>query len=251
MPELTAITRFPVKGLGPDNLESVALTAGRTLPDDRRWAIEHGEPVFDPAAPGHLKKKHFLMLAEQAGLAALNCRYDAATGQLSVRDGSEHAVTVDLDDPATHDPLFDLLRDTLDAEIRGGLRIVSAPGQAMTDIPEPQISLINAATVRDLSEKTGRPIDPVRFRGNLLIDGATAWSELDWVGRTIRIGNIACRVESRIRRCAATSVDPVTARRDIDLPRLIFDTQGHMDCGLYLTVLESGSIRGGDPVNPM
>lgn len=249
MPQLTAITRFPVKGLGPEQLQQVELTARTALPLDRAWAIENGPSPFDDSAPGHVKKKHFLMLAGQAELARLDCRYaaDACTVTVSLDDASP--IEVRLDDAGTHAPLFDCLETLLGDAVRGPLRLVHAPGQAMTDIPMPQISLINAASVRDLAEKTGLALDPLRFRGNLLIDGLAAWEEFQLVGQDIRIGGVELRVESRIRRCTATSVDLETGTRNTDVPAALFEHYGHMDCGLYLTVLEDGVIALGDPVS--
>ena len=249
MPQLTAITRFPVKGLGPDPLSHVALRAFRPLPMDRAFAIENGPSPFDDAAPGHVKKKHFLMLAGQAKLARLTCRYFPDDHTYSVSLDGADPVTITLDDPATHAPLFDCLRGLLGEAVREPLRLVHAPGQAMTDIPMPQISLINAASVRDLADRTGQTLDPVRFRGNLLIEGLAAWEEFDLVGHQIRIGGLPCRVESRIGRCAATSVHPGSGLRDLDVPAVLFEHYGHTDCGLYLSVLEDGMIALGDPVS--
>jgi uncharacterized protein YcbX len=249
MPQLTAITRFPVKGLGPEQLPHVELTANATLPHDRAWAIENGPSPFDDRAPGHVKKKHFLMLAGQAELARLDCRYaeDGRTVTVSLDGGAP--IDVQLDNAASHPPLFDRIRTLLGDAVRGPLRLVHAPGQAMTDIAMPQISLINAASVRDLADKMGQPLDPIRFRGNLLIDGLAAWEEFGLVGQNIRIGGVELRVESRIRRCAATSVNPDTGERNTDVPAALFEHYGHMDCGLYLTVLEDGVIALGDPVS--
>jgi len=249
MPQLTAITRFPVKGLGPDFLEQIALSAGAVLPMDRAWAIENGPSPFDDADPQHLKKKHFLMLAGQAGLARLTCHHVPKDGIYSVSLDGGAAIEITLDDPSTHAPLFDCLRALVGDAVRGPLRLVHAPGQAMTDIPQPQISLINAASVRDLSDKTGQLLEPLRFRGNLLIDGLAPWEEFSLVGHDIRIGGVACRVESRIRRCAATSVHPEKGERDRDVPAALFEHYGHMDCGVYLSVLEDGEIALGDPVS--
>ena len=249
MPQLTAISRFPVKGLGPDRLDHVVLTAGAALPMDRAWAIENGPSPFDDAAPQHVKKKHFLMLAGQAELARLSCRYMPEDGRYSVSLDGGTAITITLDDPSTHAALFDCLRALLGEAVREPLRLVHAPGQAMTDIPQPQISLINAASVRDLSERAGLSLDPLRFRGNLLIDGLAAWEELELLGRSVRIAGVECRVESRIRRCAATSVDPALGLRDTDVPAALFEHYGHMDCGVYLSVLEDGLITPGDPVS--
>jgi uncharacterized protein YcbX len=46
--EITGIYRYPVKGLSPERLSRVVLAAGRTLPADRRYAIENGPSPFDP-----------------------------------------------------------------------------------------------------------------------------------------------------------------------------------------------------------
>lgn len=190
------------------------------------------------------------MLAAQAGLAGLACRYDPATHALTVTPAKGRAVTAILDAPDTHPPLFDLLGEILGEQVRGPLRIVHAPGQAMTDIPEPHLSLISAASVRALSARTGMALDPVRFRGNLLIDGLEAWSEFGWVGHRFRIGDAVLTARARIGRCAATGVDPVRGVRDIDLPRALFDHYGHTDCGLYCSVDTGGHIAIGDEVMP-
>ncbi len=248
MPQLTAITRFPVKGLGPDRLDAAGLQAGKVLPGDRRWAIENGPGPFDPDNPGHVKKKHFLMLAGQAELARLDCRYGDTGQRLSVAVDAGDAVTVDLEDATTHAPLFDRLTELLGGQLRGPMRIVSAPGQAMTDIAQPHISLINAASVCDLAERTGHELDPLRFRGNLLIDGLEPWAEFDWLGRDVRIGNAVLRARDPIGRCAATSVNLDTGERDIDLPKALFEHYGHTRCGLYLSVEQGGRIAVGDPV---
>lgn len=249
MPQLAAIHRFPVKGFGPDILDRVELTAGQALPHDRAWAIENGPGPFNPQEPGHVKKKHFLMLAGQAELARIACEYVASSREFRGRFPDGIGFSVSLDRPDSHAALLEPLKGLLGDQVRGPLRIIHAPGQAMTDIPQPQISLINLASVRDLEDRTGHAIDPLRFRGNLLIDGVPAWSEFDWVGKTIRIGDVTMRGESRIGRCAATSVNLDTGERDIDLPRALFDHYGHTQCGLYLSVMNDGVVACGDRVS--
>ena len=49
---IDAIYRYPVKGLSPQRLQQVALSAGETVPADRLYAIENGPSGFDPARPG-------------------------------------------------------------------------------------------------------------------------------------------------------------------------------------------------------
>ena len=47
------LLRYPVKGLTPQALPSIALKAGEAVPFDRTYAIENGPGRFDPARPQH------------------------------------------------------------------------------------------------------------------------------------------------------------------------------------------------------
>ena len=93
---ITALYRYPVKGLTPERLESVRLTAGETIPFDRAWAIENGPGRFDPAAPKHLPKITFLMLMRNERLAALECRFAEAAKTLTILRSGKPVVTADL-----------------------------------------------------------------------------------------------------------------------------------------------------------
>src|ERR1700751_3236635 len=89
---LPSIYRYPVKGLSPQPYQRVTLRTGKTLPNDRRYAIENGPSGFDPAAPAWLAKTHFLMLMRNERLAALRTSFDDATHTLTIRrDGSDAA----------------------------------------------------------------------------------------------------------------------------------------------------------------
>ena len=90
---------------------------------------------------------------------------------------------------------------------------------------------------------------PLRFRGNLQVEGWPAWHEFDLLNREISIGPSArLKVVKRIVRCAATEVDPDTGIRDLEIPRTLMKTYGHADCGVYAEVIEAGPIAVGDPV---
>src|SRR5262247_4612171 len=89
-PQVSALYRYPVKGLTPERLDAVALEPGATLPFDRAYAIENGPGRFDPAAPRHLPKINFLMLMRDERLATLRSTFDARTHTLTLfRDGKQ------------------------------------------------------------------------------------------------------------------------------------------------------------------
>jgi uncharacterized protein YcbX len=57
--QIQGIYRYPVKGLSAEQLASVVLATGQTLPADRAYAIENGPSGFDPSAPAYFPKQRF------------------------------------------------------------------------------------------------------------------------------------------------------------------------------------------------
>src|SRR5205085_5939434 len=104
------------------------------------------------------------------------------------------------------------------------------------------------ASLRELARHTGAPVHPLRFRGNLYVDGLPAWAEFDWVGKPVSGGSARFEAVARIDRCAATNVNPDTAERDMKIPRTLVDTYGHPDCGIYLRVTAGGTMKAGDTI---
>ena len=91
-------------------------------------------------------------------------------------------------------------------------------------------------------------LDPLRFRGNLYLDGLPAWREFAWVGRRVRIGaEVELEILRPIERCKATSIDPATARADLNLPALLAGGEGHIYCGVYARVLRAGRCMPATP----
>jgi hypothetical protein len=247
-PRITGIARYPVKGLGPDRLERVGLSPGETLPFDRAWAIENGRSGFDPADPQYLPKSKFLMLMRNARLAMLDPGFDADTRVLSIRRDGKPVVSGCLDEAMGRQVLEQFFSGFMEEDLRGAPRILSAPGHSFSDVAAKCVSIINEATVKDIARVVGRPVDPLRFRGNFLIDGLPAWAEFGWLGREISLGGARVEVTDRIQRCAATNVDPATARRDMQLPKTLMGAFGHMDCGVYARVVAAGPVSVGDAV---
>ena len=70
-PRVTALYRYPVKGMTPAPLDRVRLEPGATMPFDRAYAIENGAGRFDPDNPRHLPKINFVMLMRNERLASL------------------------------------------------------------------------------------------------------------------------------------------------------------------------------------
>lgn len=246
--------RYPVKGLSPEPLETLALTHAHGIELDRSFALALGTTAFDPAQPQPLAKTNFLMLARNEALARLQTRL-GPDHRLVVRlDGRIVAEGV-LDDAAGRAAIEDFFTAFVGEAARGRVRVVSAPGHRFTDIGAPapdlmdSVSLINLASLRVVETAMGRRLDPMRFRANIYVDGLPAWAEFDWVGKSLMVGSVECRVACRTRRCPATNVDPATAKRDADVPQALRSAFGHADLGVYLQPVGVGTVAPGASVS--
>lgn len=245
---LASIYRYPVKGLTPEQMTNVALLPGETLPSDRRYAIENGPIGFDPAAPVHFPKTQFLMLMRNERLAALRSRYDDASHTLTIqRDGAE-LVRGNLQTAEGRAAIEAYFAADFADELRGPPKVLFADGYSFSDVPRKVVSIINLASVADLEKTVGQPVHPLRFRGNLHVEGWPAWREFDLLDRTLAVGDVRLKVVKRIVRCAATNVDPETAARDLTIPKTLMQTYGHADCGIYAEVITGGRIAAGDRI---
>jgi uncharacterized protein len=246
--KVTALYRYPVKGFSPEPQERAEIAKGGTMPFDRAFAIENGPSGFDPAEPRTFPKARFLMLMKNERLAEFSTRFEETTGMFRIyRDGSLMVEGV-LAAPEGRAAIEAWIAENFRADLRGQPRILSAPGHSFSDKRAKVLHLVNLASVRALEEKLGRPVNPLRFRPNIVIEGPAAWSELEWSG-PVRFANLAATVESRTTRCAATNVDPASGRRDMQIPHSLDALYGHADFGIYLIAKTSGSLAVGDSIS--
>lgn len=247
---LARLYRYPVKGLSPEALETADLPTDGYFPCDRLFALENGPSGFDPAAPEHQPKIKFLMLMKNAALAGLATRYDAASGVLTIAQDGREAARGDLGTVEGRAEIEGFLADFLGPDdIRGRVRLLAAPdGFRFTDSKSGFVSLINLASVAAIEAAQGARVDPLRFRGNLYIEGADAWAEAEWPGRRLQVGEAVLTVLKMTDRCAATGVEPGKGRRDMDLVQTIRKAFGHIDCGVYARIEKGGRVARGDGV---
>lgn len=247
---ITAICRYPVKGFTPEQMGAVDLTPGDYFPYDRLYAVENGPSGFDEATPVFMPKQKFTVLASIPRVASARTRYDEAARTFHATAPGMPDFAASLADRAGRAALAAWLTEFLGDELRGPLRILeAAPEFRFTDHPQGHVSILNLASVRDLGERMGVALDPLRFRANLHVDGWPAWVENAWTDRALKVGAAAATVFKPIVRCAATHVDPTTAARDLDVTRALFDNYGHMLCGLYVRMTAPGRVALDDLVS--
>lgn len=245
---VAALFRHPVKGLSPEPLDRVELTAGAFFPADRLYAVENGPSGFDPQAPAYRQKTAFLMLMRDARLAALRSHFEEATHIFSLHLEGEEVARGDLSTPEGRSEITAFLTFYMGEEARGALQVLRAPdGFRFTDsLRSGFVSLLSLPSVRDLGEKMGAELDPLRFRMNLHLEGWAPGAELALVGREIEIGTARLSILKRTERCAAVNVNPQSAVRDLNVVKALMKAYGHTDCGVYAQVVRSGVVALGD-----
>jgi uncharacterized protein len=244
---IDGIYRYPVKGLSPQPLAATSLSVGATLPADRLYAIENGPSGFDPAAPAYFPKIRFLMLMRNERLAALRTDYDEASHTLVIHADGREAARGSLRTVEGRAAIEAFFAIYCASELRGPPKVLFGRDHSFSDVAKKVVSIINLATVVEVENAVGSPVDPLRFRGNIFVAGWPAWHEFKLIGRELAVGKTArLKAVKRIERCAATDVDPATGIRDLTIPRMLMESFGHADCGIYAEVIVAGDITVGD-----
>ena len=136
------------------------------------------------------------------------------------------------------------------AELRGAPRIVHAAGHSFSDVAAKCVHIVNLASVREFERMQGRPIDPLRFRANLYIDGVAPWAEFGWLDKELQSGRRGWRClparSGATRPMSTRPPEPATWRSRRWLQRSV----GHSDFGIYAKVVTGGEVAPGAPVVP-
>lgn len=239
---LTRICRHPIKGHGREDLASVVLSPGEGLPFDRHWAVAHEAARL---VPGWNQCVNFMQGARAPALMAITAVLDEDRREVVLTHPEAGSLTLRPDDSAALAGFLDWVRPLTPPERAAPARIVAA-GRPMTDTDYVSVSLLSRASLADLSQRMGMDLSEDRWRGNFWLDGAEPWAEFTWIGREIRIGEAVLRIEERITRCKATTVNPETGKIEGDTLAALSSAFGHKDFGVYARVIKGGSAAKGD-----
>lgn len=250
---ISAIYRYPVKGLSPEPLDQVTLSVGQGVPHDRRFALALAATRIDPEKPEWLHKSNFFMLMRDEQLAQLQTRFDERSGNFTIARSGDLLLSACITEAGGRQAIEAFFAEFLTGHPGGRPKLVEAPGHSFYDAKQrpnsttnKYISIINLASITDVERAARVPVDPLRFRANLYFSGTPAWGELSWMGTDLTIGMARLRVVSPITRCPATSVNPATAERDLDIPQLLQSEFGHNHMGIYAEVRGGGTVATND-----
>ena len=106
------------------------------------------------------------------------------------------------------------------------------------------------AAIAEAPELAAVRVDRRRFRPNLLIGGVEGFAEMEWEGRSVRIGGVGGAVVELVDlrgRCAMPTFDPDDGRQAVGVLRAVARATGGV-LGLNSRVVKPGLVRVGDPV---
>ena len=244
MVTLAHIWRHPLKSHGREALQQVALTDGKTMPWDRRWAVAHEAAKVDGSKWASCA--NFSRGAKAPQLMAVTAKLNESTGVLTLNHPELDDITFDPDGDVAD--FLQWVRPLMPEDRAQSAKIIRVDGVGMTDTPYQSISINSLSSLADLDSKIEQPMDQRRWRGNLWLDGLAPWAEFDWIGKTVQIGDVVLDVCDPVTRCLATTANPDTGLRDADTLGTLQSNWGHKDFGVYAKVIQSGQIKLGDKV---
>jgi len=114
------------------------------------------------------------------------------------------------------------------------------------------LSVITTQTLASLAAMIGLPMDPRRFRPNVLIDtgsGSDPFPEDAWVGRTLAFGEVESGASASVteldERCSMINLDPDTGLGAPEVMRTVVRERGNY-AGVYAVPTRGGAIAVGD-----
>lgn len=247
-PHIAEIWRHPIKSHGRERVTKVSVNIDECIPGDRQWAVAHDAAKVDFSAPQWVPCGNFSRGAKAPQLQAITAQFDADLRYVTLSHPAIGTITIDPDNGAHSQVFIQWILPICPANRALPSSILRVPGRGMTDSEYPSVSLINMTTHREIAHECGQDISPLRWRGNLLIEGLDAWAEMDWVGKKIRINDAELEIIEPITRCMATMANTETGVRDVDTLGALKSGWGHQHCGVYARVIKAGDLHQGDSI---
>ena len=248
MINVAALWRHPIKSHGREEIQTVTLVKGQTMPWDRHWAVTHDASKINADSPAWVRCRNFMIGASTPALAGIWAELDEATATVTLRHDAIGQHTFCPDDPTELAGFLAWVLPLCPADKRHPTGIASVPARGMTDTDYPSISIMTQTSHNAVEDQIGGPVEQARWRGNIWLDGVEAWDEFNWIGRTLHIGQTQLYVSAPIKRCKHTMANPHSGLRDKDTLGVLRDGWNHQNFGIYATVIKGGKISTNDTV---
>ncbi|RUS46185.1 MOSC domain-containing protein [Cohnella sp. AR92] len=128
------------------------------------------------------------------------------------------------------------------------MRNYSKPREELKGVDDSPILIVTDRSIRKLEELWGKPLNPRRFRANLLVRlDREAPDEGEWIGKELSIGSVTLRIDKGCERCALITLDPDTQERDPSLLKVV-NRELSLTFGVYASVVKPGFIETNDEI---
>jgi uncharacterized protein len=222
------LRRYPVKSMAAESL-SRSSASWNGLAGDRRWAFirpgmeRSGFPWLT------IREKPDLWLYEPWFVDPADAEGSAT--MVRTPDGEE----------------LDIADAALARRLGEGIRVIKQSRGVFDTMP---LSVLTSQSVDWLSAVVGQALEPLRFRPNILIDasGSGSFPEARWVGATLRIGTLRCRIDKPDKRCVVVNIDPTGSTAANPGVLRAIAKEGNACFGVYGSTIEPGAVSVGDPI---
>jgi ferredoxin-NADP reductase/uncharacterized protein YcbX len=247
MSVIDSIYRYPLKGFGGQSLKQAQLLVGSGLASDRQFALSNGQSLIQ--ANGQWTAcQAFVRLTKNADLSLYKVAFDERSHLLEIQSPQGEILVIHLESEKSINDAIETLNRWFPSKPPEKTQLFQA-ALGYWDHVDAEISIINIASVHALSQAAKLDIDPLRFRGNIYVDGLHTQDELAWLGKRIRLGDAQLQITRPIDRCSATSLDLKTGLVDVNIPALLARHVGHVFCGVYARVIKPGLVKPGNSVD--
>jgi len=250
MPRVARLNIAPVRSLGLETRDEIVLGPLGVAEDRRFFVIDDGGRLLDQ-----------VILGEMVQVGAWT-NPEATVLRLTFPNGTVCEDEVRLGGPIEA-PIHGRvgighivngpLGETLGAFLGRSVRIVRCDRVGGTRRAHPA-TLVTDGSLDALGAVLGvGDVDARRFRMLIELEGGAAHEEDAWLGGRIGLGETVLRISGQVARCAITTHDPDTGKRDYDTLHAIKEYRGQMNgkdlmFGVWGEVETPGRIRRGDEV---
>ena len=248
MPTVTRFSIAPVRSLGLEHPDTISVTELGVAEDRRFFLADDANRLVDRlVVPGLVQ-------------IAAHTDPEATTLRLAFPDGRILEDEVTLGEPI-QTPIHGRTgvghvvvgpwAEALSAFCGHAITLVRCdrPGGTRSGNPT---SIASDGSLAEVARQIGiDAVDARRFRMLIELAGAGPHEEDTWIGQRIAIGDAVLTITKPVARCAITTQDPDTGRRDFDVLRTLIAYRGlrdgkYADFGVLGDVAQPGTIRVGD-----
>lgn len=257
--KLSAMYIYPLKS-GRGNAVREMTLDDRGPAGDRRWMLVGPDNV----SLTQRELPRMVLIQVVATRDGLECTAPGMTTlQVSTpANGARHNAQV-LKDPVDVMDASDLASQWFSDFLERSCRLVYQPQNSLRPVdpnyaaPDKVVSLadgfplllIGQGSLDELNRRLLQPVEMIRFRPNLVVEGSEPFAEDSW--RRIRVGEIEFDVAKPDVRCTIPMVDPATGtsgKEPIQTLATFRRRDNKVMFGQYLIHRRQGTLRLGEPV---